>query len=74
MLLASTETYSGNGPWTAGDNLNQARRLLGAAAAGGMVCAIGGYNALNGGTDCDADSGLCSANECLQLAPPSISR
>ena len=69
MLLASTETYSGNGPWTAGDNLNQARRLLGAAAAGGMVCAIGGYNALNGGTDCDADSGLCSANECLQLGP-----
>lgn len=67
-LLASTETYTG-GPWTAGDDLNQARRLLGAATAGGMVCAVGGFNSFNGGTDCDPDSGLCSANECLQLGP-----
>ncbi len=68
-LIGSTETYAGSGPWTTGDPLNQARRLLGAATAGGMVCAIGGFNAYNGGTDCDPDSGLCSANECLQLGP-----
>ncbi len=68
-LLGSTETYSGGGPWTVGDDLNQARRLLGTATAGGMVCAVGGFNSYNGGTDCDPDSGLCSANECLQLGP-----
>lgn len=62
-VLSSVDSFDG-AQWGAWPALNVPRRLLGAGTAAGMVCAIGGFDAYRAGATCDADSGLCQANEC----------